>query len=188
MAQTGRVGAGFVALMTNDEHAPAAVTDHDRHDHIAAIFADRRAAERSIQVLRSIGLGSEHLGVAVRGDDDVLFEHDDDVDTARAVGSGLGIGIPVGAIAGIALLGLAVPGIGIGGILAAGGASAIWGAVLGGYIAVAHVEEKWEEHQELLLRSLAVGEVMVVVCSHGRPEEVVGALTGAGGRLVTMAQ
>ena len=157
---------------------------HDRHDHVAAVFDDRRAAERSIQILRSIGLGSEHLGVAARSGDEVLFEHDDDVDALRGATAGLGVGMPAGAIAGIVLLGLAVPGVGIGGILAAGGAAAIWGAVLGGYIGVAHVEEKWEEHQELLLRSLRPGQVMVVVCSHGRTDEVVAALTGAGGRLV----
>jgi len=46
--------------------------------HIAAVFGDRAHATEAVDALRELGLGSDHLGVAVRGEDAVVFEHDDE--------------------------------------------------------------------------------------------------------------
>jgi hypothetical protein len=56
--------------------SPDDIAAHDEHDHLAAIFADREQATAAVEELRALGLGSEHLGVAVHGGDTVVFEHD----------------------------------------------------------------------------------------------------------------
>lgn len=166
--------------------SPEEIRAHDEHDHLAAVFADRRHAVEAVEQLRSLGLGSEHLGIAVHGDDAVAFEHDADVELAHDSELGAIAGVPIGAIAGIGLAALAVPGIGmigVGGLLAISGASALWGGLLGAYFGAAAGESGWIEHENLGYTALEPGEVLVVVCSHAHPDLVREALERHGGRL-----
>lgn len=137
-----------------------------------AVFADRTSAEAAVDRLIADGFGSEHLGIAVRSDESVVFEHDDEADLARDVAKGMAAATPVGAIAGIALFAAVTGGIGLGGILAASGAGAMWGVILGGAGGVAHGEPTREEHERLLSEHLDPGQVMVVVDSHDRVHSV----------------
>ncbi len=141
-------------------------------DHIVAIFADRTSAEAAVDHLIADGFGSDHLGIAVRSDESVAFEHDEEADLARDVVTGVAAAAPAGAIAGIALFAVATGGIGLGGILAVGGAGAIWGVILGGAAGVAHGEPAREQHEQLLAEHLDPGQVMVVVDSHDRVHAV----------------
>lgn len=164
-----------------DEHtAPAStgpfsaedIAAHAEHDHIAAVFTDRNHAEAAVEELRSLGLGSEHLGVAVHGSDTVVFEHDTDHEMVHDLEVGGAIGVPVGFLAGIALATLAVPGLAVGGILALAGVGAGWGAYLGSSIGIGVGERASDEHRELELTALQPGEVLVVACSHGHADAV----------------
>ena len=148
---------------------------HSHHDHIAAVFPDRDRAGAAVGGLRAIGLGSDHLGVAVQGDDAVVFEHDEAAELAHDTEAGALTGAPLGAIAGIGVALLAVPGIGTigaGGTLALAGASALWGALMGAYTGAAVGESGWESHEDLSFTALEEGEVLVVVCSHGHGDAV----------------
>jgi len=91
MNETTTDGVGFFA---------ADIRAHDEHDHLAAVFSDRDRAAAAVDELRSLGLGSEHLGVAVRGDDTVAFEHDAEADIMHDAEVGAAAGFPIGAIAG----------------------------------------------------------------------------------------
>jgi hypothetical protein len=158
---------------------------HGEHDHLAAIFPDRQLAEDAVDELRRLGLGSEHLGLAVRGDDQIVFEHDEDADLARDTVIGASVGMSVGAIAGFGLAALAVPGIGLvglGGILALTGVSALWGGTVGAYLGAAAGEDGWSAHADLGYTALQPGEVFVVVCSHGHADAARDALARHGGR------
>jgi hypothetical protein len=152
------------------------IVTHDAHDHVAAVFPDRSAATATVDELRALGLGSEHLGLAVRGTDVVDFEHDADAELIDDTAEGIKIGAPIGALAGIALAIAAVPGLGtvlgVGGLLAMTGVSALWGALLGGFVGTAAGEPAWEAHQQLLYTALEEGQVLVVVCDHGRRKEI----------------
>lgn len=165
---------------------PEDIAAHAEHDHIAAVFPDRATATAAIEHLRSLGLGSEHLGVAVHGADAVVFEHDEDRELVRDTEVGALVGAPVGAIAGLALAGLAVPGIGlvgVGGMFALAGASALWGGLVGGYLGAAAGDEGWNAHRDLTYTALAPGEVLVVVCSHGHPDAARDVMTQHSGRI-----
>ena len=160
---------------------------HNEHDHLAAVFVDRPHAVEAVEELRSLGLGSEHLGLAVRGDDAVAFEHDADTELVRDSELGAVAGVPIGAIAGIGLASLAIPGIGVigvGGLLALTGASALWGGLLGAYLGAAAGEQAWAEHEEIAYTALEQGEVLVVVCSHGHPDAVRDVMQRHAGRFV----
>jgi len=155
--------------------SPADIRGHDEHDHLAAVFADRRHAVDTVDELRLLGLGSEHLGIAVHGDDSVVFEHDADTELLHDAELGAVAGAPIGAIAGIGLAALAVPGIGVigvGGMLALAGASTLWGGLLGAYLGAAAGESGWMEHEDIGYTALDEGEVLVVVCSHGHGDAV----------------
>lgn len=160
------------------EQHPFAAADialHAEHDHIAGIFPDRTTATAAIDRLRELGLGSDHLGVAIHGDDSIVFEHDDDHELAHDMEVGALAGTPIGAIAGLALAGLAVPGVGaiaLGGMLALAGASALWGGLIGAYIGAAVGDEGWNAHRDLSYTALEPGEVLVLVCSHGHADAV----------------
>ena len=176
----GPEGVGF---------SPADVRAHSEHDHLAAVFADREHAVEAVDDLRSLGLGSEHLGVAVHGADAVAFEHDADTELLRDTELGAVAGIPIGTIAGIGLAALAVPGIGVigvGGLLALAGASALWGGLLGAYLGVAVGESGWAEHENIGYTALEKGEVLVVVCSHGLADAVRETMQRHAGRLRTI--
>jgi hypothetical protein len=155
--------------------SPDDIRMHSEHDHLAAVFADRLHAVDAVDELRSLGLGSEHLGIAVHGDDTVAFEHDADAELVHDSEVGVIAGVPIGAIAGIALAALAIPGIGTigaGGLLAVTGASALWGGLLGAYFGATAGESGWIEHEDIGYTALEPGEVLVVVCSHGHPDAV----------------
>ena len=147
-------------------------------------MVDRRRSPRSI-ICREAGLGSEHLGIAVRGDDTVDFEHDADAELVEDIGDGVKIGAPIGALAGMTLAAAALPGtiLGVGGVLAIGGVSALWGALLGGYLGAGRGSSAWNAHQQLLLTALHEGQVLVVVCDHGRRTEIERIFEHHGGRL-----
>jgi hypothetical protein len=162
---------------------------HLSHDHIAAVFADRASAERAVEGLGAVGLGSEHLGVVVHDDNPVDFEHDADTEMLHDAKVGIEAGAPLGALAGLGVAALAATGvgvIGIGGILALAGASALWGAMLGGFIGTTVGSVGWDEHADFGYLALEPGEVLLVVCSHDQPEVVRGVLTDTGGRLISM--
>lgn len=162
---------------------------HLDHDHLAAVFADRAAAERAVVSLRAEGLGSEHLGAVVHDADPVDFEHDADAEMLHDAKVGIEAGAPLGALAGLAVAALAATGvgaIGVGGLLAIAGASAMWGALLGGYIGTTVGAVSWDHHEAFRYLALEPGEVLLVVCSHDRPDVVRAALTDAGGRLISL--
>jgi hypothetical protein len=166
--------------------SPDDIEAHNEHDHLASIFADREHATAAVEELRALGLGSEHLGVAVHGGDTVVFEHDADTEMVHDTGIGAIAGAPIGAIAGIALAALAVPGIGViglGGTLAVAGVSALWGGLLGAYTGAAVGEAGWEVHEKLSYTALQQGEVLVVVCSHGHGDAVREVMQRHDGRL-----
>jgi hypothetical protein len=162
----------------DDERAPFTPEDlaaHAEHDHIAAVFPDRETATHAIDCLHELGLGSEHLGVAIHGDDAVVFEHDEDRDLVSDTELGAVVGAPIGAIAGFALAGLTVPGIGLiglGGMFALAGAAALWGGLIGAYVGAAAGDEGWNAHRDLSYTALDPGEVLVVVCSHGHADAI----------------
>ncbi len=162
----------------NDVGAPSESFGHDdiavhaAHDHIAGIFPDRATATAAIDHLRALGLGSEHLGIAVHGDDSIVFEHNADHEQVRDTGIGILTGAPIGVIAGLALAGLAVPGfgvIGLGGMFAFAGASALWGGLIGGYVGATVGDDNRNTHRDLGFTPLEPGEVLMVVCGHDRP-------------------
>jgi hypothetical protein len=151
------------------------IAAHAEHDHVAAVFADRAAATAAVDELRALGLGSEHLGVAVRGGESVAFEHDAEAEQLVDTEVGLAAGTSIGAIAGLAMAILPVPGvgaIGAGGVLALAGASALWGGLLGGYFGVAAGEPSRVAHADIGYAALEEGEVLVVVCSHGHTDAI----------------
>lgn len=160
--------------------------DHERHDHIGAVFTDRASAETAVEALRAIGLGSDHLGVAAR-EDDIAFEHDADAELLADAGRGAVTGGSIGAIAGLVLASVAVPGIGaigVGGILALAGASTLWGGTVGTYLGAAAGERGWVAHEDLSYVGLEPGEVFVVVCGHGASDAVRETFRRSGGRPV----
>ena len=170
----------------NAPFSPEDIAAHAEHDHIAAVFPDRHTATAAIEHLQSLGLGSEHLGVAVHGDDPVVFEHDEDRELLRDTEVGALVGAPVGAIAGVVLAGLTVPGIGLiglGGMFALAGASALWGGLVGGYLGAAAGDEGWNAHRDLTYTALAPGEVLVVICSHGHPDAARDVMAQHSGRI-----
>lgn len=165
------------------------IAAHDTHDHIAAVFTDRAHAAAAVDDLRSLGLGSEHLGVAVAGDDTVAFEHDADREMLHDAEIGAAAGVPIGALAGIGLAGLVVPGlgvIGVGGMLAIAGASALWGGLLGAYFGTTAGEVAWLEHEDMGYTPLEGDEVLVVVCGHGHGDAVHDVMQRHDGRLRTI--
>jgi hypothetical protein len=162
----------------------ADIRAHAKHDHIAAVFPDRAHAEAVVEALRALGLGSEHLGVAVRGTDPIAFEHDEQTDLVHDLEVGAAAGTPIGALAGLALVAVAVPGVAVGGVLALGGAFALAGFLLGSYVGVAAGAEGWTAHEHFEDVALEPGEVMVVVCSHGHGDTVNDVMRRHGGRLL----
>lgn len=132
--------------------------EHLSHDHIAAIMPSREAAEAAVAELREVGLGSEHLGVALRHGDHAVFERDEEADLARDTEAGVLAGAGIGFLAGLALFAVAVPGIGTlgaGGIAALGAASGFGGTMVGGFIGVAAASNEFDSHQELREATLA---------------------------------
>lgn len=167
------------------DHLAELIAAHTEHDHLAAIFADREHATEAVDELRGLGLGSEHLGIAVHGDESIVFEHDEDRDLARDTAVGATVGMSIGAIAGFGLAALAVPGIGLiglGGMFALAGVSALWAGTVGAYLGAAVGEDGWSAHADLGYTALQPGEVLVVVCTHGRTDVIHEIMERHGGR------
>ena len=161
------------------------IAAHSEHDHLAAVFADRRLATEAVDELRELGLGSEHLGVAVRAGEAVVFEHDENAELRHNAEVGSAAGVSVGAIAGLGIAAVALPGIGtvgVGGVLALAGVSALWGGMLGAYFGVTRAESGWVAHAEIGYTALGDDEVLVVVCSHGHPDVIRDVMQRHGGR------
>jgi hypothetical protein len=160
-----------------------------RHEpHVGAVFAGRADAEAAVADLQELGLGNEHLGLAVHGPDTVVFEENLEHEVGSGIEHGVAVGAPVGAIAGITLLGVAsaiFPGLSLGGLLAAGAvtgglAGGFWGAYLGLTTEVPEVEREFDWERV----PLEQGEVLVVVCEHGDPDGVRAVFARHNGRLV----
>ncbi len=159
------------------------ILDHDNHEHVSAVFPSRGEAEAAVANLREIGLGSEHLGIAVHQPEAVVFEHDEDSDLAHSAESGVAIGTILGFLGGMLVFGLAIPGVGVGGILAMGTASAFGGAMTGTYRGLYAASPEFDEHARIRHTHLKDGEVLVVACSHNRNSDVEDAFVRHGGRL-----
>lgn len=170
-------------------HGPVVQIDdsghHGDHDHIAAVFADRQAATAAVVDLRSTGLGSEHLGLAVHDNDHVVFERGEETDIAQAAAGGATAGATLGYLAGFALFAALAPGVGIGGIAVLAASGIVGGGVLGGYLGISTETDEFNEHHEISRTALEQGEVLIIACGHQEPDLVRSALQRHGGRLIT---
>lgn len=187
-SSTGVEAAVVVALRT-PPISPDEVRSHGQHDHLVAVFGSRDEAASAVAALRAVGLGSEHLGLAVRGPGSVAFEHDEDADAAHDLEVDVAGGAVVGALAGFALFGLVVPVVGVvgvGGLLALGASSAFGGAMLGGYLGAAREEHPLTVHDQIASTPLEEGEVLVAVCSHGHAADAASVLERHGARLTSV--
>lgn len=137
-----------------------------RDDHIAAVLPGRREAEEAIADLGSAGWGSEHLGVAMRAGENMVFERDADRELFRDMGTGAAVGTPIGLVGGIAISLAAIPGLAVGGILAVSLVGAAWGAIFGGIVGADVGDIEWTEHEDLAFEHLNESEVLVVVRAH----------------------
>jgi hypothetical protein len=167
------------------------VRSHGRHDHVAAVFGTREAAQAAVDALRQQGLGTDRLGVAVREGTARVFERDAEAEVMHDAGVGAAAGGAIGFLAGMAIAAIVfVPGgiVGLGGILALGAGSTLGGAMLGGYIGQDTADRAFDERQELSELHVEPGQVLVVVCSHGRPADVEQIMERHGGDLVLRAR
>jgi hypothetical protein len=128
-------------------------------DRVAAIFDDRKDAERAIDWLRSRGVSNDSISVMAQdrkqtsdmaqrtGTESVASDPGSDM--ARGAGTGLAAGAGVGALFGLAAA--MIPGIGpfitagaLANALGAAGGGAVAGAIVGGTSgAIAGVLSKW---------------------------------------------
>ena len=155
------------------------------HEHVVAVFPDRDSAAAGVAELRDLGLGSDHLGVAVNSGEQVVFERDEEA----VLGSRVATGSAAGALAGIALTLVAIPGLtplGIGGLFAIGPISGIGGAMLGGFLGIASVDDAFTAHGDIRETPLAPGEVLVAVLAHGQRETVESVAQRNNGTLLTL--
>ena len=168
---------------THDAPLDVAGAEHLTHDHVAAVFPDRHHAESAVEHLRSIGFDSEHLGLAVRSDDAVVFEHDLDAERAHSGAITAGLGAPVGFIAGMGLATLAAPTLALGGFLALAGIGAGWGAMLGGFLGLSMSDRSASQHAAIEWTHLEPGEVLVAVCTLDRARQVIETMREHGGEV-----
>jgi hypothetical protein len=185
-AAAGAEGTQFVERLHRPPLDEADIRAHQEHDHVIAVFETRAGAEQAVVELRSIGLGSDLLGVAVSGPGNIAFEHDAEADLVHDVEVDAGAGAVVGFLAGFALIGLFVPvvgAIGVGGLLAVGAATGLGGALVGGYLGVANEEQALSVHEQIARTQLKPGQVLVAVCSHGHPDMTLQVLQRHGGDL-----
>lgn len=161
--------------------------DRTDHEHVVAVLPDAVAATAAVTALRAAGLGSEHLGVAVRHGDRIAFERDDDADLRHDVTRWAALGAPAGALAGMALVAAAAPGLAVGGVLAMAAAGTVGGTVLGAFGGMLHGQPSRDEHLDLTAQlgpMLSHGEVLVVCLAHEVGDRVRDILTANGGRLI----
>jgi hypothetical protein len=163
------------------------IRSHAKHKHVAALFDSRDAAEKAVDELRQLGLGSDRMGLAVREESSRAFERDAEGEALRGTGTGVGVGAVLGFLAGMSVAAIALlPGgiVGIGGILAAGAGTGVGGAMLGGYLGEAMSDRAFSEREELLETQLEPGQVLVAVCSHGHRSMVQEVMERHGGELL----
>lgn len=169
-------------VSTEDE-----VRAHGGHDHVAAVFGTRDAAQATVDELRAQGVGTDRMGMAVREGAPRVFERDAEAEVLHDAGMGVAAGATIGFVAGMAIAAIVfIPGgvIGLGGILALGAGSTLGGAMLGGYVGQDTANRAFDERQELSEMHLEPGQVLVVVCSRGHPADVEEVLERHGGDLV----
>lgn len=160
---------------------------HSDHGHVAAVFADRTAAEGAVAELAEHGLGSDHLGVAVHGPAHTAFERDEEAAMARDAEEGIAAGAALGLLAGMSLTALAIPGLGVlglGGLFAIGAASGFGGAMLGGLLGIAAADRARDSHEQLRSTPLGKGEVLVAVMCHDAPDEIAAVMRRHGGKVL----
>jgi hypothetical protein len=178
---------------TIDEEAAMTTTDTcpAQHQNVPAVFDDHAHAEAAVEALRRLGIADDHLGIAIHEPGAHVYEQDAERETLDAVRRGLLVGVPLGALAGIGLIAVALPGvaaIGIGGALAGVPSGTMAGGFLGGLagllakVRLVDDEERWAEIP------LAAGDVLLVVRTHDREQEVCEILERHGGRCVTTDQ
>lgn len=179
--------AAIVAELEKHVISDEEVRAHRRHDHIAAIFGDRRSAQAAVDELRQLGLGSDKLGMALREGATHAFERDAEAEIVHDTEMGVAAGAVVGALAGMSLAAVAfLPGgvVGLGGILLFGLPGGLVGGMLGGYAGDDVGERAFFEREELVATKLEPGQVLVAVCSHGHPEMAEAVFERHGGQLV----
>lgn len=136
-------------------------------DVLPAVFPSREQAEAAVAEIRALGLPEEDLGIAIADLEPGWYLLLDDEERSEAFGMvrGVEIGLPAGAIAGVALAAFAIPGVGTvlgGGGLALAGAGAFWGTFWGawaGLMSKAH----WNEDEERWTNvPMEAGDVLVI--------------------------
>jgi hypothetical protein len=179
--------AAIIAQLHEQAIPEAEIHAHTEHDHIAAVFATRDAAQAAIDELHELGFGSDKLGVAIREGDRVAFERDADTELVHDIETGLAAGTAIGFLAGMSIAAIAlVPGgvIGLGGILAFGAAGGLGGAYFGAFFGESAGERAFTEREELSTTRLEPGQVLVAVCSHGHPTTMQAIMERHGGQLL----
>lgn len=167
------------------------VRSHGRHDHVAAVFGTREAAQGAVDELQQQGMGTDRMGIAVHEGAPRIFERDAETEVMHDTEVGVAAGAAIGFLAGTAIAAIIfVPGgvIGLGGILAVGAGTSLGGAMLGGYIGQDTADRAFDERQELSEMHLDPGQALIVVCSHGRPADVEEIMERHGGDLVLRAR
>jgi hypothetical protein len=177
-----------IVRVLDDRALPAVEAGgHTGHDHVAAIFDDRSAAQTAVDELRGVGVDDERIGLALREGSARAFERDAEVDEVHDAEIGVAAGTAVGFFAWMSIAALVlVPGglIGLGGVLALGGGAALGGAMLGGYIGVGAGNRAFDERAEFANLPLEPGQTLVAVCSHGDPASVESIMERHGGHLL----
>ena len=157
--------------------------------HLGAVFDDRSTAESAVLELRRHGWADDHLGVAIRQADTVVFEEDVGADISHGIEKGIAIAAPIGAIAGMTIMVFAIPGaglLGVGGMLAAGGIpGALAGTFFGALLGLSAEEHELDEGLDWERVSLEFGQVLVVVAGHDHSDAVADVLRRNGGCLVS---
>ena len=133
---------------------------------LPAVFDSRERAEAAIAELQREGYGDEEIGVALieHGHYRVLDEEAHEV--LDGLSKGAAIGVPAGAISGIALLTVLIPGMGS--ITASSAILALtkgawWGAVIGGWTGLM-TKMRWDYDEDRWVDiPLNSGDVLVVV-------------------------
>lgn len=164
---------------------------HTGHDHVAAVFDDRSAAQAAVAELRDVGIDDERIGLALRDGSERAFERDAETEEAHSAEIGTAAGAAIGFLTGMSIAALTlVPGglIGLGGILAVGAGTSLGGAMLGGYTGVALGNRAYDERVEFMDVPLEPGQTLVAVCSHGDPVSVETIMERHGGHLLRRPQ
>lgn len=143
---------------------------------VPAVFSSKADAEAALTELQRMGFSNDDLGVMVPDPTHFRLMDESGKETWHGLSTGMVAGIPIGALAGMAMTALIIPGLGIlgvGGALLVGGVGgAMWGAYLGSVSGVAaeimHVEDIERRYEIPLQRD----EILVVVVANERAPEV----------------